>query len=147
MADCEGFRRTLGLLHDGEAPPGAEEARAHAAACPSCRDAAAVAASVAERLRERAGPAAAGDSVPGLRESLLARIRRGEAAVLELHPFLRRVAAAAAAVIVAATAAAFWQSSHRGPSPAVPDPSGAAAGITREELVAEMVRARLGIGR
>ncbi len=142
MNRCEEFRQALGRLHDGEASPGeARECRAHAGACADCAAEAALLDAVARRLRERGGPAPGTAAVPGLRDAVMARLRRGDAAVLEIHPFLRRAFAAAAAVFVAATAAAFWQSSHR--RPAAPRD----AGIPREEILAEIVRPRLGPGR
>ncbi|MCK6480349.1 MAG: zf-HC2 domain-containing protein [Planctomycetes bacterium] len=143
---CEEFRRALGRLHDGEASPAeAAGARAHAAACAGCAEAEASLLAAAERLLERGGPLPGEDPapVPGLREAVLARIRRGDAAVLDLRPFLRRAAAAAAAVLVAATAAAAWQSSR------LPSAGGDGDGpaIHRKDVLAAICGPRLGGGR
>ena len=142
MTGCEEFRRALGRAHDGEAAPDeAAAARAHAAGCAGCSEHAALMESAAARLRAIAGPV--GASAPaGLRESVLARIRRGDAVVIEIRPFLRRVAAAAAAVLLAASGAAAWQAMH---SPKV-EPA-REAGVSREEILAQIVRPRLGTGR
>jgi anti-sigma factor RsiW len=137
MTRCEEHRRALGRLHDGEASPAeAAEARAHAASCAACAADAALLGSVAARLRERAGPADA-PTPPGLREAVLLRLRRGDAAVIEIRPFLRRAAAAAAAVLLAASAAAAWQATH-GPKVA----PASEAGVTREEILAQIVRGK-----
>jgi len=139
MTRCEEFRQALGRLHDGQASPAeAEEARAHAASCAACAADAALLEAVAARLRERAGPA---DAAPpaGLREAVVLRLKRGDAAVIELRPFLRRAAAAAAAVLLAASTAAAWQAAHR---PRV-EPA-REAGVTRQEILAEIVRPRMG---
>jgi anti-sigma factor RsiW len=143
MTGCEEFRGALGRLHDGEASAEeAQAARAHAGSCAACRADTALLESVAARLRERAGPVPAPeDAVPGLREAVVARALRGEAAVLDLGPFLRRAAAAAAAVLVAATASALWQAAHRSAVPASPDPP------SHAEIVAQIVRLRMGAGR
>ena len=141
MTECEEHRRALGRLHDGEASAEeAREARAHASACAACGADAALLEAVGGRLRERGGPADAGPP-PGLRDAVLARLRRGDAVVLELHPFLRRIAAAAAVVFVTATASAVWQASSRRPSPA------REAGIPRAAILAELGRPRPGPGR
>jgi anti-sigma factor RsiW len=139
MTRCEEFRRALGRLHDGQASPAeAEEARAHAAGCAACAADAAMLEAVAARLRERAGPI---DAAPpaGLREAVVLRLKRGDAAVIELRPFLRRAAAAAAAVLLAASTAAAWQAVHR---PRI-EPA-REAGVTRQEILAEIVRPRTG---
>jgi hypothetical protein len=142
MNGCEEFRRALGRARDGEAAPHeAAAARAHAAGCADCAGFASGIESAAARLRERAGPAG-GAAPEGLRESVLARIRRGDAVVIEIRPFLRRVAAAAAAVLLAASGAAAWQAIHR---PQV-EPA-REAGVSREEILAQIVRPRLGTGR
>jgi len=142
MTGCEQFRLSLGRVHDGEAPPDeAAAARAHAAACAECAAHASLLDSVAGRLRERAGPIGAPEP-PGLRETVLARLRRGDAVVLEIRPFLRRVAAAAAAVLLAASGAAAWQALQR---PQVEPAS--EAGVSREEILAQIVRPRPGTGR
>ena len=141
MKDCEEFRRALGCLRDGEGsgPEGAE-IRAHVASCPECGADERILEAVGLRIRERGGAAEA--PIPeGLRDAVLARLRAGEGVILDLRPFLRRVATAAAAVFVCATATAFWQASRhsdRGP---------AEAGATREEIVAEIVRLQMGPGR
>lgn len=141
MRTCDDFRRALDRARDGEAPDGeSREARAHAESCPACAASATALDAVSARLLERAGPA--GSAAPaGLREAVLGRLRRGDAVVLELHPFLRRAAVAAAAVFVAATATALWQSA-RGAGPHRFD-----GGIPREEILAELGRTRLGPGR
>ncbi len=140
---CEGFRLALDRARDGESPVDAasvEAARSHAASCPGCRSAAAALDAVAARLSEIAGPADAA-APPGLRGAVMARVHRGEAVVLELHPFPRRAAFAAAALFVAATAAAFWQGS-RARGDERPD-----AGIPRDEMLAEIVQRGFGSGR
>ena len=141
MTTCDDFLGALDRARDGEAAPEeAREARAHAAACPGCAAAAAALDAVSARLLERAGPAGA-PAPAALREAVLGRVRRGDAAVLELHPFLRRAAVAAAALFVAATATALWQSA-RGAGPPRFD-----GGLPREEILAELGRTRLGPGR
>ena len=141
MTTCDVSLRALDRARDGEASAEeAREARAHAESCPGCAAAAAALDAVSARLLERAGPAG-GAAPPGLRAAVLARVRRGDAVVLELHPFLRRAAVAAAALFVAATATALWQSA-RGAGPHRFD-----GGIPREEILAELGRTRLGPGR
>jgi anti-sigma factor RsiW len=141
MGACDRFLHVLDLARDGEASPAeAREARDHAAACRACAAAIASIDAVSARLAERAGPpgAAAPD---GLREAVLARLRAGEPAVLELHPFLRRAAVAAAVLFVAATATALWQSARDG------GPRRLDGGIPREEILAELGKTRPGPGR
>jgi hypothetical protein len=141
MSGCDRFREALDRARDGEAAgEEAREALAHAASCPDCRSGDAVLDLVAARLRERGGPAV-GAAPPGLREAVMARVAAGGAAVLDLHPFLRRAAVAAAAVFVAATGLALWQSA-RAPAPGRID-----AGVTREDVLAQIVRLRPGPGR
>ena len=141
MNTCEDFLRALDRARDGEASAGeAGEARAHAAACPACSAAAAVLDAVSAHLLERAGPP--GSAAPaGLREAVLARVHRGDAVVLDLHPFLRRAAVAAAVLFIAATATAFWQSARS------KGPHRFDGGIPREEILAELGRIRPGPGR
>ena len=144
MKNCEEFRRALGRLHDGEASPEeAAGARAHAGDCAPCAAAEASLLAVAGRLLERGGPLPAEGAapLPGLRDGVLDRIRRGEAVVVDLRPFLLRAAAAAAAVFVVATAAAVWQASHRR------DGAGDGPLIHREEILAEICGPGLGTGR
>jgi anti-sigma factor RsiW len=135
---CEGVRRALGRLADGEADPReARQARAHLEGCAACRGHEALLGAVALRFAERAGPP--GSAAPeGLREAVLARVRAGEAAVLDLQPFLRRTALAAAAVFLAATGLALWQES-RFPGPSRLDPE-----VSREDILAQIVRLRAG---
>jgi hypothetical protein len=146
MSDCEDFRRALDRARDGAASPGPmpaeteREARAHVASCADCRSAAAVMDAVAARLRERGGPADA-PAPARLREAVMARVHKGEAAILELHPFLRRAAVAAAAVFLAATAASFWQATR------VRGPEAVEAGLTRDDVVALIVRLHVAPGR
>jgi predicted anti-sigma-YlaC factor YlaD len=139
-AACEPFRLALSRDADGEASPAeARAARAHAASCPSCAGFAAAVAAAAAELRSRAS-APGGPAGEALRGAILARIRRGDAVVLELRPFLRRVAAVAALVTVAATAAAFGLDGDRTPAPApAADP-----GLDRSQVLAAIVRPRLG---
>jgi hypothetical protein len=138
---CEPFLRALDRARDGAATPAeAASARAHAESCAGCRAAAAALDPVAARLRERGGPADA-PAPAGLREAVMARVRRGDAVVLELHPFLRRAAFAAAALFLVATAAAFWQASR------VQGPAGIDAGVSRSDVVALIVRLRTVPGR
>ncbi len=143
MTTCEKFRRSLGRLHDGEASPAeAAEARAHADSCAGCAAAEASLLAAAERLLERGGPLLPADAPPpaGLRDAVLARIRRGDAAVHDLRPFLRRAAAAAAAVLVVSSAAALWQAARSGDA-------GGAPLIDREQTLAEICGPRLAFGR
>ena len=141
MSGCEDFRKALDRARDGEASAAeAREARAHAESCPACADAAAALDAVSARLLERAGPAGAA-APAGLRDAVMARVRRGDAVVLELHPFLRRAAVAAAAVFVAATATAFLQATR------AKGPHRFDSGIPREAILAELGRPRLGPGR
>jgi hypothetical protein len=141
MTTCDDFLRALDRARDGEASAEeARDARAHAAACAGCSSAAAALDAVAARLLERAGPAGAA-APPGLRDAVMARVRRGDAVVLELHPFLHRAAVAAAVLFVAATATAFWQSAR------AKGPHRFDGGIPREEILAELGRTRLGPGR
>lgn len=141
MNDCESFRRALDRARDGLASPDeAVEARAHLASCADCRSAEAALDAVAARLRERGGPVG-GTAPAGLAGAVMARVHRGEAVILELHPFLRRAAVAAAALFVAATAAAFWQAARaRGPA-------AVEAGLTRDDVVALIVRLHVAPGR
>jgi anti-sigma factor RsiW len=141
MTHCEEYRKALGRLRDGEAAPGdADAVRAHGEACGACGAEAALLEAVGARLRERGGPADA-PAPAGLREAVLAGIRSGGGVVLDLRPFLRRAAVAAAAVFVAASATALWQSARPRAG------RGLEAGIPREEMLAEIVRPRLGQGR
>lgn len=141
MKTCDEFLAAFDRARDGEASAEeAREARAHAAACPACAAAASVLDAVSARLLERAGPPGA-PAAGGLRDAVLARVRRGDAVVLDLHPFLRRAAVAAAALFVATTATALWQSSRPGV------PLRFDGGIPREEILAELGRTRLGPGR
>ncbi len=141
MKTCGEFLGALDRARDGEASAEeAREARAHAESCASCAAAGATLDAVSARLREVAGPAGSA-SPAGLRDAVLSRVRRGDAVVLELHPFLRRAAVAAAVLFVAATATALWQSA-RGAGPHRFD-----GGIPREEILAELGRTRLGPGR
>ncbi len=80
----------------------------------------------------------------------MARVRGGEAIVLELHPFFRRAAFAAAALFLAATAAALWQGTHGDPSRSEVRGEvswGPHAGIPRDEMLAEIVQRGFGSGR
>jgi len=143
MKDCEEYRRALGRLHDGEAPPAeAVATRAHVAACRECAAAFEELRLLTGHMLERGGilPPADAAPDPALREAVLARILRGEATVLDLRPFLLRAAAAAAAVLVVSSAAALWQASHRGGPDAGPR-------IDREEALAEICGPRLALGR
>jgi anti-sigma factor RsiW len=141
MKSCGEFLRALDRARDGEASAAeAAEARAHAASCPSCSGATAALDAVSARLLERAGPPGA-PAGAGLGEAVLSRVRRGDAVVLEIHPFLRRAAVAAAALFVAATATALWQSAG------AKGPHRFDGGIPREEILAELGRTRLGPGR
>lgn len=141
MSTCGDFLRALDRARDGEASAEeAREARVHAAACPACSAAGSALDAVSARLLELAGPPGA-EASAGLREAVLARVRRGDAVVLELHPFLRRAAVAAAVLFVAATATAFWQSARS------KGPHRFDGGIPREEILAELGRIRPGPGR
>jgi len=141
MKTCEEFLRALDRARDGEASPAeAREARAHAEGCAACSAASAALDAVAARLLEVAGPPGAAAS-PGLRGAVMARVHRGDAVVLELHPFLRRAAVAAAVLFVAATATGLWQSARS------KGPHRFDGGIPREEILAELGRTRLGPGR
>ena len=141
MTTCDDFLRALDLARDGEASAAeAGEARVHATACASCSAAAAALDAVSARLLEHAGPPGAA-APAGLREAVLARVNRGDAVIIELHPFLRRAAVAAAVLFIAATATAFWQSARS------KGPHRFDGGIPREEILAELGRIRPGPGR
>jgi hypothetical protein len=134
---CTEVRRALDRARDGVAPlPPAESD--HAASCAACLAYESLQDSIGARLRERGGPAI-GAPDADLRHAVLARIRRGDAAALELRPFLLRAAFAAAVVVMVASSISLWKDRSRSD-----ERPGDASFLAREDILADVVRPALG---
>ncbi|MHC4922497.1 MAG: anti-sigma factor [Planctomycetota bacterium] len=139
MTNREEDLRAVGRALDGEAEPAeSERIREALERDPQLAADEAVLRQVGDRLRQRAG-ASDDEPVPGLRAAVLDRIRRGDAVIHDLRPFLRRTAAAAAAVLLVAGTAAALRSS------ALPPVDGTAVdALSHDGIVASLIAPSLG---